>query len=153
MNCLAAYNPNHYLGIPLGQLITLLCMLCLCWVMPVASLIWRGKRRPERQIVRAVWRRSVRTYYWVTIALAVSAFPIDWFGGNAQGNIMILICLTLLGLPAGLFGMSKFVLHTPSPNICQVCGYDIRGNVSKRCPECGNAVKNEEPYSELRNVG
>ena len=25
----------------------------------------------------------------------------------------------------------------PGPNCCRACGYDLTGNVSGRCPECG----------------
>ena len=32
--------------------------------------------------------------------------------------------------------------HTP-PGHCQKCGYDLTGNVSGRCPECGEAVPRE----------
>jgi hypothetical protein len=29
------------------------------------------------------------------------------------------------------------------PGRCQRCGYNLTGNVSGRCPECGTAVKRE----------
>ena len=29
---------------------------------------------------------------------------------------------------------------TPAPGHCQQCGYNLTGNVSGRCPECGTAV-------------
>jgi predicted Zn-ribbon and HTH transcriptional regulator len=30
---------------------------------------------------------------------------------------------------------------TQTERACQKCGYDLTGNVSGRCPECGEAVK------------
>jgi len=35
------------------------------------------------------------------------------------------------------------------PGCCRVCGYDLTGNVSGRCPECGTAV----PGGERRGRG
>ena len=32
----------------------------------------------------------------------------------------------------------------PSPGHCQNCGYDLTGNVSGVCPECGTTVKRED---------
>jgi hypothetical protein len=32
----------------------------------------------------------------------------------------------------------------PLPGHCRKCGYDLTGNVSGRCPECGERVRDEE---------
>lgn len=37
-------------------------------------------------------------------------------------------------------------------NVCHACGYDLRGNVSGRCPECGTAIAKIE-VSENRRGG
>ena len=34
----------------------------------------------------------------------------------------------------------------PLPGHCRKCGYDLRGNISGKCPECGTAV--EEPAAK-----
>jgi hypothetical protein len=37
---------------------------------------------------------------------------------------------------------------------CQHCGYDLTGNVSGRCPECGQLARPEhDPEPEFRGVG
>lgn len=42
------------------------------------------------------------------------------------------------GLKVGLMGASdEQILRVLSVNRCHTCGYDLTGNVSGRCPECG----------------
>jgi hypothetical protein len=31
---------------------------------------------------------------------------------------------------------------------CRQCGYDLTGNVSGRCPECGERIENERPVED-----
>lgn len=49
-----------------------------------------------------------------------------------------------LWLPGLLFGaLAVWLWHRsrlPQPGRCRGCGYDLRGNVSGRCPECRRAV-------------
>lgn len=48
-----------------------------------------------------------------------------------------------LGLPLLLFALITFLLwrldRRPPPTHCQSCGYDLTGNLSGICPECGMA--------------
>jgi hypothetical protein len=47
---------------------------------------------------------------------------------------------------AGIVGMVKLCCsdRRSGGNACLGCGYDLQGNVSGRCPECGRATKNLE---------
>ncbi|MEE8171219.1 MAG: hypothetical protein V3T70_11795 [Phycisphaerae bacterium] len=45
------------------------------------------------------------------------------------------------GVPAGLWGVTdEDVLRFIEPGRCRHCGYDLTGNVSGRCPECGTII-------------
>jgi len=45
------------------------------------------------------------------------------------------------GIKVGFMGVSdEVVRRATSANICQSCGYDLTGNESGVCPECGTAV-------------
>ncbi len=45
------------------------------------------------------------------------------------------------GLRVGFMGVKdEDVVIRLSPNLCHDCGYDLTGNVSGRCPECGTAI-------------
>ena len=64
------------------------------------------------------------------------------------GTILALILLFLFGAIVILFvvsiGFLCFRWHRrrqPPPGHCQKCGYDLTGNVSGVCPECGTPIK------------
>ncbi len=63
--------------------------------------------------------------------------PTYFFGGAGSGVIIPLWLLLLLTF------IPTFILWRRDripPGHCQRCGYDLTGNVSGRCPECGEAV-------------
>ncbi len=74
-------------------------------------------------------------YYW---------FPVNGsFGSFTSHRIRVPCWLPLIGL--ALVSSTLFYLDRkrPPPGHCQSCGYDLTGNISGRCPECGNAVETE----------
>jgi len=61
-------------------------------------------------------------------------------------NMIITACLLTIVLAAACrFAASQRDrwegLFRPPPGYCQKCGYDLTGNVSGRCPECGAKVE------------
>ncbi len=49
--------------------------------------------------------------------------------------------LSKAGLRVGIFGVSdREVMAKRNLNLCRQCGYDLTGNVSGRCPECGTMI-------------
>lgn len=68
-------------------------------------------------------------------------------------------CLRQAGLPVGPIGIGReHVERIFDRDLCSRCGYDLTGNVSGICPECGSRIDSsvqpaslsEEPKSELR---
>ena len=56
-------------------------------------------------------------------------------------NFFVTATLQRAGLPLGLLGVSaEAVERHLNSNLCRGCGYDLTGNVSGRCPECGVVV-------------
>lgn len=48
------------------------------------------------------------------------------------------LCISLLiGIPVAIFRKRR---QPPPPGHCRNCGYDLTGNVSGICPECGRAI-------------
>jgi hypothetical protein len=41
-----------------------------------------------------------------------------------------------------LFARQRRRMRIPRPNVCAVCDYDLTGNTSGTCPECGTRVVN-----------
>lgn len=62
---------------------------------------------------------------------------------SARGGAGVRFMLIPLWLPLALATMpTAFLWHRRRipPGHCQRCGYDLTGNVSGRCPECGKAI-------------
>lgn len=79
----------------------------------------------------------VISYYVILIPLLVSIFVF-----NAWGLESVFAVLSLLGYPWGLAILASTIFFDPplSPGTCRSCGYDLRGNSSGRCPECGTVI-------------
>ncbi len=52
------------------------------------------------------------------------------------------LALLLALVAARWWYLSWAVRHRPRMGCCGKCGYDLTGNVSGRCPECGTEVPN-----------
>ena len=73
---------------------------------------------------------------WIQVAVAV-VLP-DAVPDRAFWMITSALTIVLIATP----GLIVAVLiaatgREPQPNRCRVCGYDLTGNVSGKCPECG----------------
>jgi hypothetical protein len=73
--------------------------------------------------------------WWPTLESGL--FPWNRTAGLTCPIWMIVVSLTLL---ARL--LSHLARRIP-PGHCEHCGYNLTGNVSGRCPECGTAIKRE----------
>lgn len=78
------------------------------------------------------------------------SFHIGWWGKDLmydQKSIILMFPVWFLLVPMALL-TAVCTLYRRRPRthtgavLCRVCGYDLRGNVSGRCPECGCATEN-----------
>ena len=57
---------------------------------------------------------------------------------RAFGPISLLALAGLLALEVGLY---RYLSRpAPRPGLCRSCGYDLEGNESGTCPECGTRI-------------
>jgi hypothetical protein len=90
---------------------------------------WNVERWPWPDVWVARW-------WWPPVSLD------SWgaFGSPASlVGIHVRVWL-LLACAAALTGLLWWLDRHRSPGHCQACGYDLTGNVSGRCPECGALI-------------
>lgn len=131
----------------------------------------RLETQKERNAARwHIWRRLFRSWqYWVYVggvALSVPAIVLGW--GAVQASLprllpgawlspvvtltigvvyaMTLACIVALGgfLPLRSLVQRELTAYFQSIGlwVCE-CGYDLRGAIHARCPECGRATVRE----------
>lgn len=62
----------------------------------------------------------------------------SWVAGMVL--VVLAIALSVFGIAFLVIGIAGVVLFRVFPvGMCQRCGYDLRGQVERRCPECGTA--------------
>ena len=92
------------------------------------------------------------------VVIQIIDFPLLWcciapfattdaFGFmQLYGDLLVAVFGSLMWGVFGLYlprGWQVWVSHHPRhpPGYCQQCGYDLTGNVSGTCPECGTDIK------------
>lgn len=76
------------------------------------------------------------TAAWILTASVILSTNHGWFGAY------VVFIVTVIAL-------MLFVPRIPPEGFCQKCGYDLTGNISGRCPECGQAINLPEPKNEI----
>ncbi len=87
------------------------------------------------------WRAATAVVASFAVMTAIN-FVLAWqFSSSAWSSLPLMISLRVLGygLPILIFGLLGRWYPTVRipPGHCQKCGYDLTGNVSGVCPECG----------------
>ena len=89
----------------------------------------------------------------VGTGLTVGLFALAlWFGGFGPGRVRAALTIALYGLASvllclvirlvGLWFVRSFIrrLVVQTGSLCWTCAYDLTGNESGVCPECGEAI-------------
>ena len=134
----------------------LLTALLLCtWV--YASTHWTGVRYRNwlvwleggSLVVMRVSGSPVGPPNWVNIRCPFEMEVFYWKSGRLLGktasaelHLPLWIPFVVVAAPTALLFWLDRCYRFP-PGYCRNCGYDLTGNVSGRCPECGESVKQE----------
>jgi hypothetical protein len=82
---------------------------------------------------------------WLAVLVELLSSP-SWHGPAA---IVLMPAVPLLLATAGVYRhWSRPVGPTYPAGCCQKCGYDLTGNVSGTCPECGTEIGQPDPPKE-----
>ena len=137
------------------------------WLLPIficpALLGWIGGRDAKPRL----------TFVGVLLLFAMIAFALSFrypdLWSDASGpfahrvrvgraNFAVSAVLALL-VGMVMHGVTQAVIwfslrNQPKPGFCNNCGYDLTGNVSRVCPECGMSITNEMlPSRKKDNAG
>ncbi|GMU83045.1 MAG: hypothetical protein AMXMBFR47_29160 [Planctomycetota bacterium] len=116
----------------------------------VGGSVWIGvheKPIPEWPFVFVSWRSS-----WAQIAEAwatVGGWPrrlgSGWGTGSGSIGISVPLWMPLLAFGIPMIWLWRRNRRRIEPGCCANCGYNLTGNVSGRCPECGAVTESERP--------
>lgn len=111
--------------------------------------IWRGMRLREHAAIFITFWGSILCFIWAVRWLGPSEVPGVGLCGHIVVSMGLAICTLweafYLSSVRGDGGRLRVLLAMQplSVGTCRKCAYDLTGNVSGRCPECGTAVRIE----------
>ncbi len=100
-------------------------------------------------------KRLIMVLIWSCIGLLVSSILVPAFGpvttsgvtttrstGLSELAMMVITAISTVGPGVAAF----FLMGKPPPRQgeCQQCGYNLTGNTSGTCPECGTKVETDD---------
>jgi len=87
-----------------------------------------------------VFKVFATEFTWAEVAQHLLGFGLPgksyFLGGPIQTPIWLLV--VAVGFPTALLWWRD---RRPKAGFCQVCKYDLTGNISGTCPECGTAIE------------
>jgi predicted RNA-binding Zn-ribbon protein involved in translation (DUF1610 family) len=113
----------------------------LMWLTGFVVFVIRWRNEPQADTVRAARRLVVIASVASVLALIGPEYWQTWYvfvdpgrDAPAFGGIAVVVSLLMLFLVTRQFNSAD------GPPECYQCGYDLTGNVSGVCPECGRRV-------------
>ena len=88
----------------------------------------------------ASWVSAIAFTYWVLRFIRNGA--VDGFGFRTDAQVALAGFVATVGWMNVVRGWWRPACK-PNPGHCRACDYDLTGNTSGRCPECGKAVAPE----------
>jgi hypothetical protein len=99
----------------------------------------RNERRANTRARRAVVLVAAIVATWFAVTPVVHIFHRFILPAAAMSTVLTIVVLVAAAVTVVL-GILLYRLRGPRPGTCVNCGYELAGNVSGVCPECGARV-------------
>ena len=127
-----------------------ICLSFVCFIVPWIGF-WMGfaasgRNFPFTLVERASNQRRYARAHWVHLGWYYAAVLLCWLVGIytplATAALTALLPMTGVGVWLGLWlwRRGRETARQARQGICPICDYDLTGNLSGVCPECGTAV-------------
>lgn len=141
--------PYSTFGQRVGECAALWTILCAGYIgvmmlrrrpCPENSRVWSTTLVP---ILAGLWGSALEVQQrWADLSDPLSGFVASW---RTTVVIMMVVPLSMGAMGAGfLLILARAWRRIHRPGTCYGCGYDLRGNTSHRCPECGLQLGGDE---------
>ena len=141
-------------------------LLAMCWVGSVfLEVRWVVSTCPERWVDIGAGTISY-TYYSVFASIDDGSTLVSsierrgWWTtrwlpkavhyGTEGGTITVPMWIPVVATVSLALGLHLFTRRQLKRGFCPACGYNLTGNVSGRCPECGAPINTEAPTSSCQ---
>ena len=128
------------------------------WLDEMMNLVMCGWQCLLAAVIGAIggrlnqWRMTLTGTFFMVAVLVVVVYVVEWlrrFPVDPVNPLIMLVPLTLgyavILLPAcAVHAMVALHGQVKTVGRCQVCNYNLFGNVSGKCPECGTMVAKDE---------
>ena len=129
--------------------LTWIAISAICFGAPllgsIVSWVLKGNR-----YLKTRWK-WIAGYYGIALALGALAAGLARITG--QESALLFCSFYILMLLGPILGLVLFAIPAKWPRHpeghCQICGYNLTGNVSGRCSECGTDVNHQVEQDEL----
>jgi hypothetical protein len=118
--------PLVVLGAVFGAAVGLICSVVF------VPLLWKKQRL----------QTAVK---WLLIAVSPIALLSGWWWSSSRSLVALVLCAPpacVLVFVGACLVLNRTLKDKQPSGHCQECGYNLTGNVSGVCPECGTEVKN-----------
>lgn len=110
-------------------------VLWVFWLVSVNAVVgWLLRPRSQYAVIECLLFSPGSWLFAVVIG-------VSWFDPPADSTGALALVVVAISWLAALGGYWLWkVRHKPAENVCRACGYNLTGNVSGRCPECGTPI-------------
>lgn len=126
--------------------------LCLLLIASVTAMLWKRGRQSQRSEFDYLATAAVSIPLgFITVPVLYSLIEYRWPERHHAAVSLAFAILTVLPTAVFVMILDKILSRFRNPTgHCEVCCYNLTGNVSGICPECGTRIPDSRPDRAVR---